>query len=138
MVGIYSWPNGSVYEGEVKNGLRHGNGTYKCVIHPSIYIGEWVNGARHGRGILYFDENYETYYDGDWKDGIKHGHGVLKYASGNIYEGQWYQNLRHGKGESKITILFYVSTTLLHFTLLFINRILMVIPTWCSTSCCYC
>ena len=99
--GVYSWPDGSVYEGEVKNGLRHGTGTYKCGTCPSLYMGEWVNGMRHGKGVLYFDHGYETYYDGEWKHGIKDGYGVHKYKSGNVYEGQWSDNKRHGKGNEQ-------------------------------------
>ena len=61
----------------MKDGLRHGTGTYKCATCPSTYIGEWVNGMRHGKGVLYFDRNCETYYDGDWKYGIKNGYGLI-------------------------------------------------------------
>jgi hypothetical protein len=36
---LYKWPDGSIYEGEVKDGLRHGYGVYK--IDEATYEGEW-------------------------------------------------------------------------------------------------
>lgn len=33
--GVYTWPDGSIYEGEVKDGLRHGTGKY--VIDEATY-----------------------------------------------------------------------------------------------------
>ena len=60
--GKYEWYDGSWYEGEVMQGLRHGFGTY------------WTNSAPGG----------ETIYSGDWKDGLRCGKGVLKFKSGYI------------------------------------------------------
>ena len=47
-VGTCKWPDGSVYEGDWLNGLRHGSGKYTC--DDYIYIGEWQQDMRHGRG----------------------------------------------------------------------------------------
>lgn len=42
--GVYKWPDGSIYEGEVKDGLRHGYGIYK--IDDATYEGEWKEGKK--------------------------------------------------------------------------------------------
>lgn len=47
--GYYMWNDGSIYEGSVKNGLRHGFGFFRSGIHPVSYIGYWYKGKRHGK-----------------------------------------------------------------------------------------
>ncbi|MDR1582661.1 MAG: hypothetical protein LBS55_05290 [Prevotellaceae bacterium] len=41
------------YEGETKNGTRHGHGTYYWTT-GNRYEGEWVNGQQTGRGTYYY------------------------------------------------------------------------------------
>lgn len=38
--GVYKYANGSVYDGEFKNGMHHGNGKYEFP-NATIYEGEW-------------------------------------------------------------------------------------------------
>ncbi|OWK11449.1 RSPH10B [Cervus elaphus hippelaphus] len=47
--GVFTWPDGSTYEGEVVNGKRHGFGMFKCSTQPVSYIGHWCHGKRHGK-----------------------------------------------------------------------------------------
>lgn len=47
--GVYTWPDGSTYEGEVVNGIRHGFGMFKSSTQPVSYIGHWCHGKRHGK-----------------------------------------------------------------------------------------
>lgn len=47
--GVYTWPDGSTYEGQVLNGRRHGFGLFKCRTQPVSYIGHWCHGRRHGK-----------------------------------------------------------------------------------------
>lgn len=47
--GVYTWPDGSTYEGEVTNGLRNGFGMFKCSTQPVSYVGHWCHGKRHGK-----------------------------------------------------------------------------------------
>lgn len=47
--GIFTWPDGSTYEGEVVGGMRHGFGMFKCSTQPVSYIGHWCHGKRHGK-----------------------------------------------------------------------------------------
>ena len=43
------WPDGSTYEGDVINGLRHGFGTFMCANGRTSYTGHWQNGKRNGK-----------------------------------------------------------------------------------------
>ena len=52
--GKYTWPDGSWYDGDVVQGLRHGEGTYYTPTGESTYIGQWKNGVRCGKGVLKF------------------------------------------------------------------------------------
>lgn len=47
--GIYTWPNGCTYDGEVYNCLRHGIGTYESLKNSVAYTGQWSHGKRHGK-----------------------------------------------------------------------------------------
>ena len=56
----YTWPDGSKYEGEWKNGEKNGHGIYT-----------WVDGKK---------------YVGHFKNGKRNGHGVYSEPDGNQYE----------------------------------------------------
>ena len=43
---------GDVYEGDWKDNLRHGSGTFTCAADGKIYEGEFADGLKHGRGTL--------------------------------------------------------------------------------------
>jgi radial spoke head protein 1 len=50
------------------------------------YEGELVNGIKHGQGIYTFRSGAR--YEGEWKHGRRHGWGTMRYASGDCYEGE--------------------------------------------------
>jgi hypothetical protein len=52
--GIYNYSGGDIYDGEFKDGLRHGFGEYKYVVDNSIYRGEWWKDVKQGRGSYKF------------------------------------------------------------------------------------
>ena len=115
----YTCSDGSEYEGDIKDGLRHGFGKYTH--SGDIYEGEWWNGCPHGKGKYTFhnNESYEgdytngkrngkgvytykdgTTYDGDYKNGVQEGKGVIKYKlSGHVYEGDFRDNMLDGQGK---------------------------------------
>lgn len=102
--GKFTWSDGSWYEGEVKEGLRHGVGTYQCTSTPSTYCGDWKNGMRDGKGRLTHGKEGNSFvYDGDWKNNYREGFGLLSYPSGNQYGGQWKSDKKHGIGRMQWT-----------------------------------
>ena len=58
-----TWPSGTRYEGDWRDGKRTGRGTMT-----------WANGVR---------------YEGDWHDGKAHGQGTRIDSDGDRFAGQW-------------------------------------------------
>ena len=87
--------DGTVYEGEYRNGKRHGQGK---MTFPSgnTYEGEWKDGKYYGQGIFTFKG--EGKYVGEWKDSKRHGQGTFTFKDGGKYIGEWRNSKRHGKG----------------------------------------
>jgi len=54
------------------------------VTEIGIYEGEWKNGLKHGKGI---EKRAGGIYEGEWKDDKEHGKGTYKYSGGRVYEG---------------------------------------------------
>ncbi|TRZ04497.1 hypothetical protein DNTS_027560, partial [Danionella cerebrum] len=96
--GTYTWLDGSTYEGEVKQGLRHGFGTHKCAKTLAVYRGQWYLGKRQGKGLMHYNQEGTTWYEGEWLNNCREGWGKHHYPSGNVYEGEWRNNIRHGEG----------------------------------------
>ena len=54
--GTATYPNGDIYEGNFKDGVRHGDGTYTYSQKGTeeakdTYVGSWHNNTKHGIGI---------------------------------------------------------------------------------------
>jgi len=58
--------DGVFYKGEMKNGKRHGKGTYTST-NGDKYFGQWKNGKKHGQGKVTLANGVK--YKGHWKDG---------------------------------------------------------------------
>ena len=83
------------YEGEWKDGERHGQGTYDDNA-GSVYIGEWKYDERSGEGIQIYPDGSK--YEGQWENDKRNGQGILILPDGQKYEGAWKDNKRHGPG----------------------------------------
>ena len=61
----YTFPDGSVYEGQLRDGVPHGLGKQ---VYPngSTYEGGWKAGLRDGFGKYVWPDG--TIYEGGWKD----------------------------------------------------------------------
>ncbi len=109
------YKDGGVYEGETKDGLRHGKGTYYYT-DGSEFEGNWINSKKCGYGVYKCYEKHkksgELYlsyiYEGEWDNGRRNGYGVAKgYKPHNLsedtfmswsYEGPWKDDNKHGSG----------------------------------------
>ena len=50
---IQQYDNGGIYEGEFRNGVQHGQGTYRLP-NGYEYTGSWVDGEISGQGRAVF------------------------------------------------------------------------------------
>ena len=87
--------DGDIYEGEFKEGIPNGEGTYYYT-NGDKYEGQFVNGKFHGQGTYYFV--YGDRYEGQFADHKYHGQGTYYVANGDRYEGQFLNGIRHGQG----------------------------------------
>ena len=121
------YPEGK-YSGEMKNGLRHGYGTFNYYKNKKNerkryegewkddkingkgtmewfdggkYIGFWENDLKDGKG-MYFYPNGNKFgrkkYEGDWEKGQKEGKGRMEWEDGGVYDGDWTDDKKDGKG----------------------------------------
>ncbi|KAK1737727.1 phosphatidylinositol-4-phosphate 5-kinase-related protein [Skeletonema marinoi] len=89
-----TFDSGNAYEGDVVDGKPDGRG--KKIYSYWTYEGDWKNGMRHGEGTVKWPDG--DFYKGQWKDDSMHGQGIYKWTDGNSYEGEWKDGKRHGKG----------------------------------------
>ncbi len=50
-----------------------------------MYDGEWKDGLFHGRGTFSYANGFVE--DAEWKDGKKNGRGTFIYANGRVEKG---------------------------------------------------
>ncbi len=87
-VGVFTWENGDVYEGEYSNGARNGNGLFIWA-DGKRYEGDFVDDRREGVGKLEWADG--TFYEGEFVNGKMHGKGRLVWSNGEVYVG-WFAN----------------------------------------------
>ncbi len=111
--------NGSRYQGDMKNGKRHGKG-YVIYASGNTYKGEFKNGVKEGKGEFLFADgeryvgefhndiisgkgkfwhNTGAVYEGEYKNGKREGKGVMTYKNGGHYEGEWFSDKKNGHGK---------------------------------------
>ena len=91
--------DGSIYEGDFLNSLKHGKGIFRYKNGDS-YNGDWLNDKRHGKGT-YFHKDAEYYYKGEWKDDQKHGEGLHYFKNEDIVRGRWKDGIMEHTGKNK-------------------------------------
>ena len=92
--GEKTWPDGTIYKGELLDNLRHGKGV---VIWPdgSKFEGEFLDGMYHGKGVMTWASGSK--FEGEFcKD--KRKKGTYTFADGKVYKGEFLDDMCHGKG----------------------------------------
>lgn len=84
--GKHTYPDGSVYEGDIEGGKRHGQGIW-VKTDGTKYAGQWKNDKPDGQGTITWPDGRK--YSGYWKAGKRHGQGVDMYPDGSKVEGVW-------------------------------------------------
>ena len=80
--------DGSIYTGEIKNGVLHGKGEL-AFVDGSIYQGQFEGGVFQGVGSLFY-YNGDVYH-GEFRQGVATGKGLYTTRDGISYEGDFYQ-----------------------------------------------
>ena len=85
--GTLSFPDGSKYIGELRNGARHGHGVYHFS-DGSVYEGESVMDRFEGKGKMTWNDG--GWYEGEWSQGEIHGYGMEIRPDGSLrHNGLW-------------------------------------------------
>ena len=92
--GAYKLSDGSVYNGQWKDGKFNGQGTYKFK-DGTVYNGEFKDGNQNGQGTYKWSD--KTAYTGQWKDGKENGQGTYKNINGVKFSGIWVNSTLNGK-----------------------------------------
>jgi len=72
--GVMVYPNNAVYEGQWKDGKRHGYGRY-AYYHGDSYEGDWIDDVAIGLGLVIFADG--TQYDGNFGSSFKFGNKAI-------------------------------------------------------------
>jgi len=75
---MYCFANGDRYEGEWKDNLIHGQGTF-TQSRGDVYTGDFVAGKPHGRGVYYYHDGHIS--EGWWVRGKRSGYCKHTYHS---------------------------------------------------------
>ena len=93
--GTYVWENGDRYEGDFSEDRPNGRGKYQFSNGDS-YDGEVKEGVVEGRGVYVTKAGDRI--DGTFVGGRANGPGIYRFASGDRYEGEMVDGSPQGKG----------------------------------------
>ncbi|KAM9461616.1 ankyrin repeat and MYND domain-containing protein 1 isoform 2-T2 [Clarias gariepinus] len=93
--GVQEWTDGSSYDGEFINGLKHGNGTFTWA-NGECYKGSFYKDYRHGKGTYFWQDSSQ--FIGKFYLNRKEGYGVHLFPDGTIFKGLYHANERFGPG----------------------------------------
>jgi hypothetical protein len=100
--GTITFADGRKYEGEWKEDVFHGRGSYTSP--GASYFGEFRNGLRHGIGIFTMSNGYK--HEGQYMNGWQHGQGSLVLPDGTKIRGQFYKSLCIGLPKSEVVSIY--------------------------------
>ncbi|XP_062411975.1 ankyrin repeat and MYND domain-containing protein 1-like [Sardina pilchardus] len=93
--GVQQWPDGSRYEGEFKNDLKHGVGVYSWP-NGEIYKGSFYKDYRHGKGTYTWPDGSK--FSGKFYLNRKEGYGVQLLPDSSFFKGLYHADERFGPG----------------------------------------
>jgi len=97
--GRMEYANHDIYDGQWKNGIRHGQG--KMISQDGVYIGQFCKDLKDGKGRMEYCDG--GMYEGNWSLGKRHGKGAwsnhIKPGYVASYSGDWVYDVREGNGE---------------------------------------
>jgi hypothetical protein len=98
--GTYFYHNGDRYEGLFRDDMKNGRGglVYQ---NGDRYVGAFTNDVRGGRGSLLFHDGDK--YVGQFANDTISGKGVMLYRNGNRYAGDFLNGLKSGNGVFRYT-----------------------------------
>ncbi len=97
--GAMTYANGDVYEGEWINDKKNGQEGTMTYANGSVYKGEWKDDKRSGKGEMKYETlSGQQYYDGMWKNDCREGRGKMVFFDGATYEGEWKDDKINGEG----------------------------------------
>eukprot|EP00163_Fabomonas_tropica_P001403 TRINITY_DN11059_c0_g1_i2.p2 TRINITY_DN11059_c0_g1~~TRINITY_DN11059_c0_g1_i2.p2 ORF type:complete len:163 (-),score=56.78 TRINITY_DN11059_c0_g1_i2:228-716(-) len=85
--GVFYYLNGDVYDGEWQDDLKHGVGTYTFANTGAVYQGEWILGKQQGNGTVSYTNNMK--FSGEFAGGNPNGEGTYVWLNGNLQEGNY-------------------------------------------------
>lgn len=97
--GQYTWKNGSVYNGQFSNGLKHGKGKWMKSrdTKSNLYEGDYYMDKKQGYGEFKWASG--NLYKGNYKNDLRNGYGEMYWTDGSIYKGNWVNGIQHGYGK---------------------------------------
>ena len=90
------FPNGNIYEGEMKNSVPEGKGKI-LFSNGESYKGDFKMGELTGKGVFIFND--KTIYKGGIKNGLFNDEGKIKWNNGTEYHGNFLDSTLCGKGK---------------------------------------
>jgi hypothetical protein len=99
--GVVTFPDGSTYNGGLKDGLFHGHGK-RCFANGGKFVGRFAEGSREGSGR--YEDNAGNVYDGNYSRNACHSVGTRKWATGRNYTGIWNENEATGYGTEQVPV----------------------------------
>lgn len=91
-----SYRNGDQFQGSMRRGLLHGDGTYRWAAGGAEYAGRFSRGQMLGRGKINFGDGRQ--YEGTFSRGMRQGNGTMTWSNGDRYEGAWRGDQMSGEG----------------------------------------
>jgi len=87
--------DGSAYEGDWWDGVKHGSGAYSFSCGDE-YFGEFQEDQMEGEGTILFGSGES--YSGNWKDSQPEGYGIFSRNDGSHYAGISHKGMKDGEG----------------------------------------